>query len=1075
MRKIIIVFLSLLLVLSSVTFINSARADEKPLYQIGVIGLMPDDYIGAFALHTANTYESDYKSDLSFPMQGITITPEGNIAVLDTSYGRVHVMSKNLQNILTFGDLGYGNGKLQYPADIAVDSEGNFYIADFFNNYWAKFDSNGKWLLNSGDEGKGDGQFNGPSGIAVTGDGMVYVSDQLNRRIQVFDKEGNFKSVLQSEVQDPGGMCTDSSGYIYVVDMRACAVYKLDKTGKTVLKFGGSGTKDGQFIYPFDVFVDSKGDIYVLDRGLGKIAHAVVQKFDSSGKFLAKFGGNASSLPQSNGTFFTPGGFVVDGEGYVYVIDSGYFYSPGNPFGYPSSVRITKFDTSGKFVLKADYDVNEEGRLMNPWASCEDSKGNIWVTSWTNFNDVGQVDIFTSQGKYIKSVKGISEKEPFKAIGGIASDGKGNIYIGLQSYIAKFDENFNYLGKIGESKVSNVFQVTVDAQDNIWAASNGTQAVVVFKSDGTLLNQFPTAHAPVGLTVDSKNYFYITTTDDNKVYIYDSAGKLKGSFGGGGRAQGKFWVPYGILVDASGNILVSDTENGRIQAFKGETYEFLWTTGREFYEPTMMSWTKSGNILVADCFHNVVHVLSTNPPVQANYSFEARSAISKVEIKPGDSIKFNVLVRNTGSLDDQYSIKVENKLPSGWTLSEIPEKVEVKSNNQFLIPVNIVVSASAGPKEEGSIIFTFTSLGQPSLSRAVVSKIMTPDIPPVLISIIGDKVPIGTTAVIDCTADKSEDLYAVSITLLYDKELLKVEKVESSGAFGTDAVFVENHDKPGTIIIGYSLVGKVEGVGLTGSIVKITFSGLKEGTSSLQIIDFTLYNNKGGVIKSEKTNATLTVYNANPPTLTVNFSDRLTIEDKYFSFTGKTDPGCTVTVNGRAVSVSSDGSFSGSVTLSEGANTIAVIATSKYSVTNKVTRTVYLKTSTVIVLRIGQETFTVNDSTRTLDSPPIIKNNRTLLPIRAVVEALGGTVGWDATERKVTVTLGSTTLELWIGKSIAKVNGVNTPIDPANSKVVPEIINSRTMLPLRFVTENLGCDVQWDGTTKTITITYPKP
>jgi len=132
-------------------------------------------------------------------------------------------------------------------------------------------------------------------------------------------------------------------------------------------------------------------------------------------------------------------------------------------------------------------------------------------------------------------------------------------------------------------------------------------------------------------------------------------------------------------------------------------------------------------------------------------------------------------------------------------------------------------------------------------------------------------------------------------------------------------------------------------------------------------------------------------------------------------------------------------------------------------------------TQTTIILQIGNSTFTVNSISNTLDSPPIIKNNRTFLPIRAIIEALGGTVGWDATEkRKVTVSLGSTTIELWIGKSIAKVNGVDIPIDSTNSKVVPEIINSRTMLPLRFVTENLGCDVQWDGTTQTITITYPK-
>ncbi|MGB9693733.1 MAG: stalk domain-containing protein, partial [Fervidobacterium sp.] len=131
-------------------------------------------------------------------------------------------------------------------------------------------------------------------------------------------------------------------------------------------------------------------------------------------------------------------------------------------------------------------------------------------------------------------------------------------------------------------------------------------------------------------------------------------------------------------------------------------------------------------------------------------------------------------------------------------------------------------------------------------------------------------------------------------------------------------------------------------------------------------------------------------------------------------------------------------------------------------------------TQTVIILQIGNSTFTVNGSTRTLDSPPIIKNSRTLLPIRAVVEALDGTIEWDATTKKVTVSLGYKTIELWIGKPIAKVNGIDTQIDSTNPKVVPEIINGRTMLPLRFVAESLGCDVQWDGTTKTITITYPK-
>jgi len=128
---------------------------------------------------------------------------------------------------------------------------------------------------------------------------------------------------------------------------------------------------------------------------------------------------------------------------------------------------------------------------------------------------------------------------------------------------------------------------------------------------------------------------------------------------------------------------------------------------------------------------------------------------------------------------------------------------------------------------------------------------------------------------------------------------------------------------------------------------------------------------------------------------------------------------------------------------------------------------------TVIILQIGKTSFIVNSTFYNLDSPPVIKNGRTLLPIRAVIEALNGTVDWDATQRKVTVSLSSTTIELWIGKNTAKVNGVSKPIDSTNPKVVPEIINGRTMLPLRFVTENLGCQIQWDGATQTITISYP--
>lgn len=133
-----------------------------------------------------------------------------------------------------------------------------------------------------------------------------------------------------------------------------------------------------------------------------------------------------------------------------------------------------------------------------------------------------------------------------------------------------------------------------------------------------------------------------------------------------------------------------------------------------------------------------------------------------------------------------------------------------------------------------------------------------------------------------------------------------------------------------------------------------------------------------------------------------------------------------------------------------------------------------------LTLVLGSTTMHVTDTagtsrTETLEAPATLgAGNRTLVPIRAVAEALGGEVTWNATSRTATVTVGSNTLELTIGKGTALLNGSAKPID-ADPKVVPVITNGRTMLPLRFVTESLGAEVAFDQTTKTITITFIKP
>lgn len=133
-------------------------------------------------------------------------------------------------------------------------------------------------------------------------------------------------------------------------------------------------------------------------------------------------------------------------------------------------------------------------------------------------------------------------------------------------------------------------------------------------------------------------------------------------------------------------------------------------------------------------------------------------------------------------------------------------------------------------------------------------------------------------------------------------------------------------------------------------------------------------------------------------------------------------------------------------------------------------------TATTLQLQVMNDKYLINGVPNFMDMPPIIKSGRTLLPISHVVRALGGNADWDKDKQKVTITVqgtrSATTVELWIGKNYAMVNGVKKPIDPNSTDVVPIIVSSRTMIPLRFVVENLGATVKWDDSAKVITIKY---
>lgn len=130
-----------------------------------------------------------------------------------------------------------------------------------------------------------------------------------------------------------------------------------------------------------------------------------------------------------------------------------------------------------------------------------------------------------------------------------------------------------------------------------------------------------------------------------------------------------------------------------------------------------------------------------------------------------------------------------------------------------------------------------------------------------------------------------------------------------------------------------------------------------------------------------------------------------------------------------------------------------------------------LPETTEITLQIGNPYLYINGARKNIDEQgtvPLLRNSRTLLPVRAVVEAMGGTVNWINSSETVVMTLDGKSLNLQIGSRTAWDGSGNT----YQLDVAPILVQSRTMLPIRFVVEYFGGEVLWDNPTETVTINY---
>ena len=198
---------------------------------------------------------------------------------------------------------------LQTPINIAIDQEGNIYVADTGKKAVMQFSPEGNLQRTLA------GELTKPTDVAIYGD-EIYVVDYSSSEVKVLDKKsGNLiRSIGREGKPDetlslPTNLAMDKNGFVYVTNLGHNRIIKMDRTGKVMKAFGETGDRPGQFARPKGIAVDDDGLIYVVDAG-----HQVVQIFNQDAQLLMFFGERGSRA----GTLNLPADIAVSRDNLEY-------------------------------------------------------------------------------------------------------------------------------------------------------------------------------------------------------------------------------------------------------------------------------------------------------------------------------------------------------------------------------------------------------------------------------------------------------------------------------------------------------------------------------------------------------------------------------------------------------------------------------------------------------------------------------------------------------------------------------------------------------------------------------------
>lgn len=590
--------------------------------------------------------------------------------------------------------------RLNQPAGVAVDGAGNVYISDVNNSRVRKItaaDGKIRTIAGSGQPGfNGDGgpataaALNFPYGLAVDKDGNVFVADFSNHRVRKITAStgvistvagtgtatfnGDDKLATEASVNAPINVTLDNNGNLVIADSNNHRIRRINSADGKISTIVGSGTQgfagdggqatEARVSIPAGVVFDSAGNLYFADRGnsrVRKVAAGTNIITTIAGLGLSGFNGDGLAALASR--LATPNSIAVDAVGNVYIGDRENFRVRRIIFASSSdtvapTIAVTVPTITPTFTTNASP--------LTVSGAAADNMG-VYLVRWSN--DRGGSG--TAGGAMAWTVAGIPLQNGVNNLTFTALDVRGNsasarlaVTFNPQQVISTFAGNGQSggTGDGGAAIGARLFfptGIAADANGNLYVADSANNRVrritpagviLPFAGNGMLGSSGDggqaadaTFNQPQSVAVDSTGNVYISDTGNHRVRKVAPSGVITtvagtgadGFAGDGGQAaQAQLNLPFQVAVDSAGNLFIADSSNRRVRKVTVATGVISTIAGdgrvgtggdggaatqAQFLLPYGVTVDRSGVVFILDAFDAKIRRVATNGTI-SNYA-----------------------------------------------------------------------------------------------------------------------------------------------------------------------------------------------------------------------------------------------------------------------------------------------------------------------------------------------------------------------------------------------------------------------------------------------------------------------